>query len=35
LKRLYKWNGVIVLEYMEQYQDKLLKNYELLKRLVA
>ena len=35
LKRRYKWNGVIVLEYMEQYQDKLLKNYELLKRLVS
>lgn len=35
LKRRYKWNGVIVLEYMETYQDKILKNYELLKRLVS
>jgi len=34
LKHKYKWNGKIVLEYMEEYQDKVLKNYEYLKRLV-
>lgn len=34
LKNRYKWNGIIVLEYMEQYKDKLLKNYNYIKRLL-
>ena len=35
LKRRYHWRGTIVLEYMEDYRDKVFKNYEYLKRLVA
>lgn len=35
LKHRYKWNGIIVLEYMEQYSDKLMKNYEYLKKIVS
>lgn len=34
LKFRYKWNGVIVLEYMEEYRDKLTKNYNYVQRLV-
>ena len=35
LKHTYNWSGKIVLEYMEEYKDKTLKNYEYLKRLVT
>ena len=35
LKRIHLWSGTIVLEYMEQYKDKIMKNYEFLQRLVA
>ncbi len=34
LKFKYKWSGYIVLEYMAEYQDKLLKNYNYVKRLL-
>jgi len=34
LKHIYKWNGIIVLEYMPEHQDKLLKNYYYAKRLL-
>jgi len=35
LKYKYHWSGIVVLEYMEEYQDKLLKNYSYLKRLIS
>lgn len=31
----YGWEGIIVLEYLYKYQDKLFKNYHYLKRLVS
>ena len=34
LKQRYKWNGIIVLEYMPEHQHKLLKNYYYIKRLL-
>jgi len=34
LKKRYKWEGLIVLEYLQDYQYKLNKNLEYLKRLV-
>ena len=34
LKHRYKWRGIIVLEYMPEYQHKLLKNYYYIKRLL-
>jgi len=35
LRHQYRWSGIIVLEYMERYNDKTMKNYEYLKRLVS
>jgi len=34
LKRRYKWNGIIVLEYMPEHQGKLIKNYYYIKKLL-
>jgi len=34
LNKRYKWNGIIVLEYMPEHQHKLLKNYYYIKRLL-
>ncbi len=34
LKHQYKWNGIIILEYMPEHQHKLLKNYHYIKRLL-
>lgn len=34
LKYKYKWDGYVVLEYMEEYHDKLLKNYYYIKKLI-
>ncbi len=34
LKNLYHWNGIIVLEYMPEHQNKLLKNYYYIQRLL-
>lgn len=34
LKNRYKWNGCIILEYMTEHQNKLLKNYYYIKKLV-
>ncbi len=34
LKKQYKWDGLIVLEYLKDYQHKLNSNLEYLKRLV-
>jgi hypothetical protein len=34
LKHKYHWNGIIVLEYMPEFQDKLYKNYKYIKRLL-
>jgi hypothetical protein len=35
LKYQYKWSGDIVLEYMPEYHDKLIKNAKYLERLLA
>jgi len=35
LKKVYNWSGVIVLEYMPEYQHKLMKNYQYIKRLLG
>lgn len=35
LKHRYHWKGDIVLEYMPEYQEKLFKNHDYLKRLIA
>jgi hypothetical protein len=34
LKHRYNWNGKIILEYMAEYQDKIEKNANYVKRLV-
>jgi hypothetical protein len=34
LKHRYNWNGKIILEYMAEYQDKIQKNANYVKRLV-
>ena len=34
LKFRYNWNGIIVLEYMKEYSDKLIKNCMYIKRLL-
>ena len=34
INRYYKWNGTIVLEYMEKYQDKILKNADYLRKML-
>ena len=34
LKYKYNWSGDIVLEYMPEYQDKLIKNLMYLRRLI-
>ncbi len=34
LKYLYKWMGIIVLEYMPEHQHKILKHYYYIKRLL-
>ncbi len=34
LKYLYKWRGIIVLEYMPEHQHKILKHYYYIKRLL-
>jgi len=35
LKYRYKWEGDLVLEYMPEYQDKLVKNKDYIERLLA
>jgi len=35
LKYKYKWNGIIVLEYMPEYSTKLIKNHNYVKKLLG
>ena len=35
LKYRYKWEGDLVLEYMQEYKDKLVKNKDYIERLLA
>ena len=35
LKYTYKWKGDLVLEYMPEYQHKLIKNRDYIERLLA